>query len=73
MLKTTFERKTHIFSYSHAALMLNKQHANTAFSYAKNRVCIFVSPIPCKCDVVGGLGTSTGKNLDRRAPSAVYD
>lgn len=61
--QTACERKTHIFSYPHTALMLNKQHANPAFSYGVNIAFISVPPILSKCDVVGGPGASTGKNL----------
>lgn len=43
--------------------MLNKQHANPAFSYGVNIAFISVPPILSKCDVVGGPGASTGKNL----------
>lgn len=43
--------------------MLNKQQANPAISYVKNTAFICVPPILCKCDVVGGLGASRGKNL----------
>lgn len=57
------ERKTHVFSYPHTVLMINKQHANPAFSYGINTAFICVPPILSKCDVVGGPGASTGKNL----------
>lgn len=42
--------------------MLNKQHAIPAYSYMKDTAFCF-TPILSKCDVVGGLETSTGKNI----------
>lgn len=43
--------------------MINKQCVNPAFSYGINTAFICVPPILSKCDVVGGPGASTGKNL----------